>query len=102
MQTLVLALMLALSTPVEKREVARLVVSDGQARTSVIAEAANADPCALARRIVHQRPCLEPGDCRSLELWKRSFGAPRLEPADPNRGFVVHRGPPGSARRPAP
>ena len=98
MQVLVFTLLLAISAPGAEPPAARALVFEGHPAQARPIAAPDADPCALARRIVRQRPCLGPGDCRSLQLWKRSFGAPRFEPADPNRGFVVHRGPPGSAR----
>lgn len=41
------------------------------------------DPCTAAKRIVAQRPCLRPEDCGAFRSWQRLFGAPRIEPLDP-------------------
>ena len=41
------------------------------------------DPCAVAKQIAAQRPCLRPEDCGAFQDWKRLFGAPRTEPLNP-------------------
>jgi hypothetical protein len=41
------------------------------------------DPCGLARRIAEAPPCLDPSDCEAVELWRQSFGAPKVFQARP-------------------
>ena len=41
------------------------------------------DPCAVARQIASQRPCLRPEDCAAFQDWKHLFGVPRTEPLTP-------------------
>lgn len=41
------------------------------------------DPCAVALRIVDQRPCVRAEDCAAFQDWTRTFGAPGTEPLTP-------------------
>ena len=85
MQALTLALLLALSATAEKAENLR-VRSVAASRVQTASQMPPApDPCAAAREIARQRPCLATGDCQALRLWRRSFGSPRVEPLDPTR-----------------
>ena len=97
MQALGLVLLLALSALAEpagprlerwaneaepRRE---LAIAGLRARQTLPPELRRNDPCAAAREIVRQPPCLASGDCVALQLWRESFGSPRIEPLDPNR-----------------
>ena len=96
MQVFGIALLLALSAPAEPAEPRperraaeaelrhELAIAGLRARQTLPPEKAVSDPCAAAREIVRQPPCLASSDCEALQLWRKSFGAPRIEPLDPD------------------
>ena len=87
MQALTLTLLLVLAAPAEEAATDRRhrpMVELLEPRAPSLPPP-TADPCAVAREIVRQRPCLADGECDALELWRRSFGSPRFEPLGPGR-----------------
>lgn len=54
------------------------------------AQAVQVDPCAMAREIASQGPCLKPEDCAAYQAWKTVFGLPEAMPLDPE--FVAQKG----------
>ena len=106
MQVLGLALLLVLSAAAEPAGPGPEPWADetdarrqpaGAGRQALPPEPRRADPCAAAREIVRQPPCLAAGDCEALQLWRESFGAPRVEPLDPSQAAnrALPRRPPG-------
>jgi hypothetical protein len=47
------------------------------------------DPCATARRIAEQPPCLRAEDCGAYRQWAETFGEPGARPLDPQRTATV-------------
>ncbi|HEX5757805.1 MAG TPA: hypothetical protein VF121_01290 [Thermoanaerobaculia bacterium] len=43
-------------------------------------DVAAAAPCAAAREIALQRPCLRAEECGAVEEWRRLFGEPGVRP----------------------
>ena len=65
-----------------------LVLLLTQAMSSVLATAPTlaamaTDPCAVARQIATQRPCLRAEDCGAYQLWTQTFGPPHAVPLEP-------------------
>ena len=88
MQALTLALLLALSAAAEPTEDRQAQAPDGWRVPRVGPQMPPApDPCVAAREIISRPPCLAAGDCEALQLWRRSFGSPRVEPLEPSRAF---------------
>ena len=52
-------------------------------------QAVQIDPCAMAREIASQGPCLKPEDCAAFQAWKMVFGRPGAVPLDPE--FVAQK-----------